>query len=56
VETGRRTVGPAVTPDNIDAVTARQVSTATKEAALGDEIDALLRHLPERIRPLSQVG
>jgi ribose transport system substrate-binding protein len=50
------TPGLAVTPDNIDAVMARQVSTATKEAALGDEIDALLRHLPQRIRPLSQAG
>jgi ribose transport system substrate-binding protein len=50
------TPGLAVTPDNIDAVMARQVSTATKEAALGDEIDAILRHLPQRMRPLSQAG
>jgi hypothetical protein len=46
----------AVTADNIDAVMARQVSTAAKEAALGDEIDAILRHLPQRMRPLSQAG
>lgn len=50
------TPGLAVTPDNIDGVIARQVSTATKEAALGGEIDAILRHLPQRMRPLSQAG
>lgn len=50
------TPGLAVTVDNIDAVMARQVSTAAKEAALGDEIDAIMRHLPQRMRPLSLAG
>jgi ribose transport system substrate-binding protein len=44
--------GLAVTPDNIDAIIARQVSTATKEAALGPEIDDILRHVSQRMRPL----
>jgi ribose transport system substrate-binding protein len=50
------TPGLAVTPDNIDAVIARQVSTATKEAALGPEINDILRHLKQRMRPLSKAG
>jgi ribose transport system substrate-binding protein len=48
--------GLAVTPDNIDAIIARQVSTATKEAALSPAIDDIMGHLSQRMRPLSQAG
>jgi ribose transport system substrate-binding protein len=48
--------GLAVTPANIDAIIARQASTATKEAALRPEIDDIMRHLTTRMRPLSQAG
>jgi ribose transport system substrate-binding protein len=50
------TPGLAVTPDNIDAVIARQASTATKKAALEPEIEDIMRRLPQRIRPLDQAG
>lgn len=48
--------GLAVTPDNVDAIVARQASAATKEAALGPEIDSIIAHLAKQMRPLDQAG
>jgi ribose transport system substrate-binding protein len=48
--------GLAVTSANIDAITARQVSTATRQAALSPEIGDILLHLQQRMRPLSKAG
>lgn len=48
--------GLAVTAENIDVIMARQVSTATREAALAPQIDAAISHLAARMRPLAQAG
>ncbi|HEX2805056.1 MAG TPA: substrate-binding domain-containing protein [Kineosporiaceae bacterium] len=48
--------GLVVTPDNVDAVIARQASPATREAALRPQIDDILDHLPQRLRPIDQAG
>lgn len=45
--------GLAVTPENIDAVMARQVSTATKEKALKGEIADIMRSIDTDVRPLA---
>jgi ribose transport system substrate-binding protein len=48
--------GLAVTPDNIDAMIARQSSAATRRAALSGQIDAVMATIPGRLRPLAQAG
>jgi ribose transport system substrate-binding protein len=48
--------GLAVTPENVDAVVARQASAESRRAALMPEVDRILADLPAHLRPLEDVG
>jgi hypothetical protein len=45
-----------VTPENVDAVVARQASAESRRAALMPEVDRILADLPAHLRPLEDVG
>jgi ribose transport system substrate-binding protein len=47
------TPGLAVTSANIDQIIARQASTSTREAWFAPQIDQILHHLDDYLRPLS---
>ena len=48
--------GLAVTPRNVDAVSARQASAESRRAALMPQVDRIFGDLPRHVRALRDIG